>query len=131
MIKHETKKRLIRIILVAILLVGVIFAVQLQMGLVNVGQEFGTYGPYNRVLNVVEEMEDLEVVNSRLRRKLELKFITTLENFAITVKDETGRKSVISFEKGTEAFDESDRERLKEIILRRAALGFLSSADQS
>ena len=45
MIKHETKKRLIRIILVAIFLVGVIFAVQLQMGLVNVGQEFGTYGP--------------------------------------------------------------------------------------
>ncbi len=81
----------------AIFLVGGVFAVQLQMGLVNVGQEFGTYGPYNRVLNVVEEMEDLELVNSRLRRKLELKFITTLENFAITVKDETGRKAVISF----------------------------------
>jgi hypothetical protein len=131
MIKRETRKRLIRIILVAIFLVGGVFAVQLQMGLVNVGQEFGTYGPYNRVLNVVEEMEDLELVNSRLRRKLELKFITTLENFAITVKDETGRKAVISFEKGTEAFDESDRERLKEIIIDRAEAGFSRSAGEN
>ena len=131
MIKRETRKRLIRIILVAIFLVGGVFAVQLQMGLVNVGQEFGTYGPYNRVLNVVEEMEDLELVNSRLRRKLELKFITTLENFAITVKDETGRKAVISFEKGTEAFDESDRERLKEIIIDRAEAGFSRRAGEN
>jgi len=116
---------------VAIFLVGGVFAVQLQMGLVNVGQEFGTYGPYNRVLNVVEEMEDLELVNSRLRRKLELKFITTLENFAITVKDETGRKAVISFEKGTEAFDESDRERFKEIIIDRVEAGLSRSADEN
>ncbi len=127
MIKRETRKRLIRVVLMAIFLVGVVFAGQLQFGLLNVGQEFGTYGPYNRVLNVVEEMDELELVNSRLRRNLKLKFLSTLENFAVTVKDASGRKAVITFEKGTEAFRESDRKRLKKIILDRAQTGFLSS----
>ncbi len=124
MIKPETKRRLIRVLLIAVLLVGIVFTVQLQFGLVNIGQEFGTYGPYNRVLNVVEEMEDLELVNSRLRRKFELKLLSTLENFAVTVKDANGRKAVITFEKGTDAFEESNRERLREIILDRAQRGF-------
>lgn len=126
MIKRETRKRLIRIVLLAAFLVGVVFAGQLQLGFLNVGQEFGTYGPYNRVLSVIDEMEELELVNSRLRRKLELGFLSTLENFAVTVKDSSGRKAVVTFNKGTEAFEESDRDRLKDIIFERAQTGFIN-----
>jgi len=79
------------------------------------------------VLSVVEEMEGLEVVNSRLRRRLEFGYFSSLENFAVTVEDATGRRAVIEFNKGTEAFEESNQARLREIVWERAQRGFATS----
>lgn len=124
--KKETIKRAAGIVLGAAFVVAIIFSVQLYLGFVNVGQEFGAYGQYNRVLRIINETEELELVNSRLRRKLELGSYSTLENFSVSVRNEAGRTAVVSFDKGTEAFAESDRERLKEIILDRAQIGFLN-----
>ena len=119
-----TKKRIIKVVLIAIFLVGLVFAVQLQLGLINIGQEFGTYGPYNRTLNTVEEMDEFETVSSRLRRKFEFGYLSTLENFSLKVKDDSGRSAIITFDKNTPEFDESDREGLKTIILEKANNAF-------
>lgn len=115
-----TKKRIIKVVLFAILATGLVFAVQLQLGLINIGQEFGTNGPYNRTLNTVEEMDEFETVSSRLRRKFEFGYLSTLENFSLKVKDDSDRTAIITFDKNTPEFDESDRDRLKIIILEKA-----------
>jgi hypothetical protein len=119
-----TKKRIIQLILFAFFAAGIVFAVQLQLGLINIDQEFGTYGPYNRTLNTVEEMEELETVSSRLRRRYEFGYLSSLENFSLKVKDDSGQTAVISFGKGTPEFDESNRERLKAIILEKTNAAF-------
>ncbi|MGY8694476.1 MAG: hypothetical protein ACKVGW_09810 [Verrucomicrobiia bacterium] len=119
-----TKKRIIQLILFATFAAGIVFAVQLQLGLINIEQEFGTYGPYNRTLNTVKEMEELETVSSRLRRRFEFGYLSSLENFSLKVKDDSGQTAVISFDKDTPGFEESNRERLKAIILEKANMAF-------
>ena len=65
-------------------------------------------------------MDEFETVSSRLRRKFEFGYLSTLENFSLKVKDDSDRTAIITFDKNTPEFDESDRDRLKIIILEKA-----------
>lgn len=123
--KRKTKKQIAQILLGGILLAGLVMLMQLQFGYINIRQEFGVYGPYNRTLNVVGEMEDLEVVSSRLRRATTFDIPTSLKNFSIKVTNSSGQTAVVSFERDTPEFDETNRDRLKEIIRVKADAEFV------
>ncbi len=112
----ESKKRLIRFSVGSIFIIGIAYAVQFYLGFMNIGQEFGVYGPYNRTLNAVEEMEDFTVSSSRIRRTFHYKLFSTLENFAVKVENARGQTATLTFEKGAPEFEETDRERIMEYI---------------
>ncbi|MGH8016831.1 MAG: hypothetical protein ACREIA_00850 [Opitutaceae bacterium] len=88
----------------------------LQFGLKNQGQEFGTYGPYNRVLRVVRGMNEFEVERSRLSRRLDWRNLGHLDSFSIDLRDTHGRTGSIVFVYGTPEISERDTVALERII---------------
>jgi hypothetical protein len=89
---------------------------QLQSAFTNVGQEFGAYGQYNRVLRVVRDMDDYTIVGHRVRRKLELAHLFHVEEFGVRLRDKVGRVAEISFAKGSDEMKEKDDAILQTII---------------
>lgn len=111
-----------RIAISCSILASAVFITQLQLGLLNIGQEFGTYGQYNRVLHLIDEMDELTVLHSRLNRDLELGHLSHLNNFSVTVRDTNGKESEISFVNGSVEFTENDKPRLRQIIRKKAGI---------
>ena len=100
-------------LIVAVFAIGLF---QLLSAFTNVGQEFGAYGQYNRVLRVVRGMEDYVVLRHRVRRKLELAHIFHVEEFALSLRDKAGRIAEIGFVKDTREMKERDEATLQTII---------------
>lgn len=102
-------------------LAAVCYALLLQIAFVNVGQEFGAYGHYHRVLHLIERMEGLEVVGSRVRRELEWDHLFHVEEFEVTVMHGDGARINLLFRKDTPEMEETDAEALKAIVLEKLA----------
>lgn len=110
------KKYLIGLVVVLLLLIPGVTWFNLQFGLDNRGQEFGTYGQYNRVLRLVREMEGYVIVNSRLSRRLDWRNLGHLDSFSVKIRDSKGRTGSIEFLRGSKEMEERDPVVLKEII---------------
>ncbi len=113
---------LLRVALVAVVLVGLFYAFRIQTGLLDVGQEFGVLGDYNRVLNLVEESESLERVNSRARRVTHMELFSTIVNFSVTVRNAHGDTATIVFDDESPELRELSRSELKEFIEKKAGV---------
>lgn len=113
--------------LIAGILVGFVFGFRIQMGYMDVGQEFGVIGDYNRVVNLVEESEELELVRSRMRRVAQFAFFSTVTNFSVAVENADGKQAVLTFQSGSPELENSSREELREYLLDRAHAEFLRS----
>lgn len=96
-------------------------ALLLQIAFVNVGQEFGAYGQYHRVLHLIESMEGLEVVGSRVRRELEWDRLFRVEEFEVTVMRGDRARIDLLFRKDTPEMEETDAEALKTIVQEKLA----------
>ncbi len=124
---NSTKKSLIWWVIVLLISFAGIYFVTLQFGLTNHRQEYGTYGQYNRVLRVVEEMDGYEVVNSRLSRRLDWRNLGYLDSFAVNMRDSEGRTGSIEFVRGSPEMEVRERAALEVIIKakfdERAGLG--------
>lgn len=113
-----TRKKRVLIISAGVL-VGLLLLkhpLELQLGLNNRGQEFGTYGPYNRALRVARSMNEFTVGPSRLSRRLDWRHIWHLDSFAIELRDSHGRTAEIVFAYGTSEMNERDTTALEQII---------------
>lgn len=102
----------------------------LEFGLVNWGQEFGAYGPYNRVLRAIRAMPGYAVVNSRLSRRLDWRDLGHLDRFSVLVRDAKGETASVVFLRGSPEMDERDPRVLDLIVkvkfanqLRRSEAG--------
>jgi len=123
-LSKETVRRSVRVSLAMIVSLGLLFLSQLYFGTVDVGQEFGILGDYNRVKNLVEETEELELVNTRIRRRLHFDFVATVSGFGVTVKNASGETAFISFESDMPILEESSREELRQAIVEEAERQF-------
>ena len=88
----------------------------MQYGLVNNGQEFGTYGQYNRVVRLVREKEEYKIKNRGLSRRWDLRNFGHLDRFYVIIEDGTGKEATIEFVRGSEEIDERDEAVLNQII---------------
>jgi hypothetical protein len=113
---RRKKSVLFASLLVALLGVGIF---QLLSAFTNVGQEFGAYGQYHRVLRVIRGMEDYAIVGHRVRRKLEFAHLFHVEEFAMSLRDKAGRIAEISFVKDTDEMNEHEDAKLRIIIKRK------------
>ena len=125
-LSKETIQRSVRVSLAMIVAIGMLYISQLYFGTVDIGQEFGVMGDYNRVKNLVEETEELELVNTRIRRRMHFDFYATVSGFGVTVQNASGETAVISFESGMPILEESSREELREAIIEEAERQFES-----
>ena len=123
-LSKETIRRSVRVSLAMIVALGMLFVSQLYFGTVDVGQEFGVLGDYNRVKNLVEESEELELVSTRIRRRMHFDFYATVSGFGVTVQNAADEKAVISFESGMPILEESSREELGQAIIEEAESQF-------
>jgi len=113
----KTKARRITLILASIVVVsGVIYLLQLQLAFGNVGQEFGAYGQYNRVLRVIRATNDYTIVGHRVRRKLEWGHLSHVEEFSIRLRDKEGRVAEIFFKKEADEMKQKDEAALRKIV---------------
>jgi hypothetical protein len=103
---------------------------QLLSAFTNVGQEFGAYGQYHRVLRVIRGMEDYAIVGHRVRRKLELAHIFHVEEFAVNLRDRAGQIAEIAFVKDTNEMDEHDEATLRVIIRTKFAQAIINSTSR-
>jgi len=90
--------------------------VRMQLGLANYGQEFGTYGQYNRVVRLIKERENYKIVDHGLSRDLEWDSLDHLNRFYITLKDTGNKEYTIEFLEGSEEMEETDEAILNQII---------------
>lgn len=88
----------------------------LQAAFLNVGQEFGAYGQYYRVLRVIRSMDDYTVVSHSVRRKLELANLFHVEEFSVKLRGKDGQVGVISFKKETDEMKQRDEGALRAIV---------------
>lgn len=109
-------KPVIWLVVGLLILFGAKHGFELQFGLTNNGQEFGTYGQYNRVLRMVEEMDGYEVVNSRLSRRLDWRNLGHLDSFVVNMRHADGRTGSIEFLRGSPEMEVRDRGTLETII---------------
>ena len=100
-LSKETIQRSVRISLAMIVAIGMLYTSQLYFGTVDIGQEFGVLGDYNRVKNLLE-----------------------VSGFGVTVQNASGETAVISFESGMSILEESSREELREAIIEEAERQF-------
>lgn len=113
----KRKKRFLILLAVAVvLLIPANHWFRLQFGLLNQGQEFGTYGQYNRVLRLVREAKDYEVVNSRLSRRLDWRNLGHLDRFSVTMRDTEEKTATIEFLRDSPEMKERDPQVLEKII---------------
>ena len=103
---------------------------QLQSAFTNVGQEFGAYGQYHRVLRVIRGMEDYAIVGHRVRRKLELAHIFHVEEFAVNLRDKAGRIAEIAFVRDTDEMNEHDDAILRVIIRAKFAQAIINASSR-
>ena len=102
-------------------LAGVLLCVAcaLQFAFWNVGQEFGAYGQYHRVLRVARSMNEFVVVRHRVRRKLELGSLSHVEEFSLQLRDRSGHAGTVVFRKATADMAEKDEDILRATIRRK------------
>ena len=113
------RKKYLIVLVAAVLLVAATQWVRLYFGLTHAGQEFGTFGQYNRVLRLVREMDGYEVANSRLSRRLDWKNLGHLDRFSVGIRDAQGRTATIEFVRDSDEMEESDPKALAAIIKRK------------
>lgn len=111
----KTKRR-VWVLGILIVVTGAALGVQLQLGLLNGGQEFGTYGQYNRVLRVVRSMEGYTLVDSRLSRRIDWRNLGHLDRFSVRVRDAAGTIGSAEFLRGSPEMNERDAVALERII---------------
>ncbi|MCZ6674077.1 MAG: hypothetical protein O7C75_14195 [Verrucomicrobia bacterium] len=92
---------------------------QRQYGLVNYGQEFGTYGQYNRVVRLVKEREEYRVLNHGLSRDLNWRNLDHLNRFYVILKNARDQEFTIEFVEETEEMNEKNETILNQIIERK------------
>lgn len=113
--KAKTKRR-VWVLGILIVVSSATLGIQLQFGLLNWGQEFGTYGQYNRILGVVRTMDGYTLVDSRLSRRLDWRNLGHLDRFSVRVRDPAGTISSVEFLHGSPEMEERDAVALKRII---------------
>lgn len=113
--KAKTKRR-VWVLGILIVVSSAALGMQLQFGLLNWGQEFGTYGQYNRILGVVRTMDGYTLVDSRLSRRLDWRNLGHLDRFSVRVRDSAGTISSVEFLRGSPEMEERDAVALKRII---------------
>ena len=91
----------------------------MQYGLVNYGQEFGTYGQYNRVVRLVKEREEYRVLNHGLSRDLDWRNLDHLNRFYVILKNAQDQEFTIEFVEETEEMNEKNETILNQIIERK------------
>jgi hypothetical protein len=92
---------------------------QMHYGLVNYGQEFGTYGQYNRVVRLVKEREEYRVLNHGLSRDLDWRNLDHLNRFYVVLKNAQDQEFTIEFVEETEEMNEKNETILNRIIERK------------
>ena len=106
------------------LLVGT--ACALQFAFWNVGQEFGAYGQYHRVLRVVKSMGDYDIVRHSVRRELQIGSLSHVEEFSLKLRDKEGRVGTVVFRKDTVEMAQKNENLLRTIVrdkFRESATG--------
>lgn len=109
-----TKRRLAWLAGLSGLLIGT--ACALQFAFWNVGQEFGAYGQYHRVLRVVRSMDDFNILRHGVRRELKIGSLSHVEEFSLQLRDKQGRVGVVLFRKNTAEMVEKDESLLPTIV---------------
>ena len=79
----------------------------------NYGREFGYYGQFNRILHVIEDLPDVEVVEYWYNEDL------TLEDFQYTIRVENKYRITIYFPDGSPEKYETDREKIREYVYQK------------
>ncbi len=98
---------------------GLVLAVQLlrmQLGLANYGQEFGTYGQYNRVVRLVDEDSRYEITNHGLNRDLDWKNLDHLNRFYVKIRTKNDEDIEIAFLEDSPEMKVRNEDALKKII---------------
>ena len=98
----------------------------LQFAFLRVGQEFGAYGQYHRVLRVAKSMDDYAVIGHGVRRELKFGHLSHVEEFSLKLRDKGGQIGRILFKKDTEGMSQKDEKLLRAIIrekFRQAVAG--------
>ena len=91
-------------------------ACALQFAFWNVGQEFGAYGQYHRVLRIVKSMGDFNIVRHGVRRELKLGSLSHVEEFFLQLRDKEGRVGVVLFRKNTVEMTQKDEDLLPTVV---------------
>ena len=94
----------------------VVTACALQFAFWNIGQEFGAYGQYHRVLRVVKSMGDFNIVRHGVRRELKLGSLSHVEEFFLQLRDKEGRVGVVLFRKNTVEMTQKDEDLLPTVV---------------
>ena len=110
------KKKLLTAIITFFLLVLAVQLFRMEYGLANYGQEFGTYGQYNRVVRLVSEKEEYKIINHGLSRELDWRNLGHLDRFYVIVQGALGKEITIEFVHESEEMNESNEAILNQII---------------
>lgn len=111
----KTKRR-VWVLGILIVVAGAALGMQLEVGLLNWGQEFGTYGQYNRVLRVVRSMDGYTLIDSRLSRRLDWRNLGHLDRFSVRIRDAAGTIGSAEFLRGSSEMEERDTVALERIV---------------
>lgn len=109
-------KRRVWVLGILVVAIGSALGTLLQFGLLNWGQEFGTYGQYNRVLAVARSMDGYTLVDSRLSRRIDWRNLGQLDRFSVRVRDPAGTIGSAEFQRGSPEMKERDPVVLERII---------------
>ncbi|MDQ8203781.1 hypothetical protein [Pelagicoccus sp. SDUM812003] len=104
-----------------LILVLTVQLVQMHLGLANYGQEFGTYGQYNRVVRLVKEDSRYKITNHGLNRDLEWKNLDHLNRFYVKIRTTNDEDIEIEFLEDSPEMTERNEETLKEIINKKVS----------
>ncbi|MDQ8188579.1 hypothetical protein [Pelagicoccus sp. SDUM812002] len=93
----------------------------MQLGLANYGQEFGTYGQYNRVVRLVNEDSRYKITNHGLNRDLDWKNLDHLNRFYVKIRTTNDEEIEIDFLEDSSEMKVSNEEELKKIIDKKVS----------
>lgn len=103
-----------------VLALSLIYVALLYFALVpNIGQKFGTYGQYNRVLEAAENIKGIKVPSSTVVRTLDVSNIGHVDKFIIRVKTTDGRIAEIAYEKDSDEMKERSKEEITKTLIRK------------
>jgi hypothetical protein len=96
--------------LVAVVVIGMVGWIILDLSLPNYGWEFGNYGQFNRVQHVIEDMPNVSIVDHWQHQDV------SLEDFGFTLMVDGNRKVGVTFSENSHQMRLRNKKKIKEFI---------------